>query len=451
MPHLRPDDSSVNSDMYPRDILTDDFKPKPFWWESAPPFPAPAAVPAEADAVVIGAGYSGLMAARTMALGGMSVVLLDVGDPGIGAATRNHGHYGGIGKLPAGLVQQVGATVAERIKEDAVRARHFLTDLIRDEALDVDRVERGRFMGAHSPGAYEAYARNLKSYREELGLTVHMIPQGEQRREIGSDFYFGGLVTEEAGALHPAKLHREMRRLAEAAGVTICGRAGVTGMERTPGGGFVVHTARGEVRCRQVALMTNAYTGRLNAHVRRRIVPLNAYMIATEELPLSLAEEILPTNRTGGDTKRALYAYRRSPDGRRIIFAGRAKFGAIPETEAAPILHRFMTGVWPQLADARISHCWAGLVAFTRDHLPHVGEVDGVHYLAGCNGSGLVMMTYLGHQLGLKILGRQDRPLGVDGLHFPAIPAYDGKPWFLPVVGRYYTFRDYIDRALAGR
>lgn len=437
--------------MTPNPILTDDFKPSPLWWEDAPLMPAPGAVPSEADAVVIGAGYSGLMAARTMARGGLKVVLLEAGDPGIGAASRNHGHYGGIGKLPRGLTGHVGATVAGRIREDAVRARHFLADLIREEKLDVDRQERGRFMGAHSPAAYETYARNLDVYRKELGLTVHMVPQAEQRREIGSDFYFGGLVTEEAGALQPAKMLREMRRLAEKAGVTICGNAAVTGIEHTQGGGFVLHSARGEISCKTVALLTNAYTGRLNAHIRRRIVPLNAYMIATEPLPLSLAEEVLPTNRTGGDTKRTLYAFRRSPDGRRIVFAGRAKFGPMPEADAAPILHRFMAGVWPQLAQTRISHCWTGLVAFTWDHLPHVGEVDGLHYVAGCNGSGLVMMSYLGHQLGLKILGQQDRPLGVDGLIFPAIPAYDGKPWFLPMVGRYYSFRDYMDRALAGR
>ena len=432
-------------------VLSRDFKALPFWWEDAPLKPANAGVPAEADAVVIGAGYSGLMAARTMAKGGFSVVVLDAEDPGFGAASRNHGHYGGIGKLPAGFERKVGSQVAGRIKEDAVRARQFLSSLIADENLDVDHVERGRFLGAHSPAAYERFARNVDAYRHDLGLDVEMVPRSEQRREIGSDFYYGGMVTQQAGALQPAKLHAEMRRLAEEAGAIICGRAAVRGIEKTAGGRHRLITARGEIRCDKLILATNGYTGGLDRFVRRRIVPLNAYMITTEEMPLSLAEDALPTNRTGGDTKRALYAYRRSPDGRRLIFAGRAKFRSIPEVQATPILYDFMLGVWPQLRGIRISHCWKGLIAFTQDHLPHVGEHDGVHFVAGCNGSGVVMMTYLGHQLGLKILGKQDRPLGVEGLRFPALPAYDGKPWFLPVVGRYYVFRDYLDRAFAGR
>ena len=159
-------------------------------------------------------------------------------------------------------------------------------------------------------------------------------------------------------------------------------------------------------------------------------------MIATEPMPDALAQDVLPRNRTGGDTKRALYAFRRSPDGRRVVFAGRAKFRDIDERRAAAILHRFMTGVWPQMRGVRVSHCWKGFVGFTFDFLPHMGEADGLHYAAGCQGAGVAMMSYLGHQIGLKILRRQNRPCGLDGTHFPTLPGYRGRPWFLADGGR---------------
>ena len=433
-------------------VLTADWRSTPLWWDEAPPLPAAAEPPSRADVVVVGGGYCGLSCARTLARAGVRVVVLDADDPGAGAATRNHGHVGGIGKLPAGVERVVGAERAARMKEDMVRARHFLLDLIADEKLDVDYVQCGRFMGAHSPAAYEAFARNADAYRLELGLTIHMVPQAEQRAETGSDFYFGGMIAEEAGALQPAKLHRELRRLAEAAGATICGGARVATVLRGPHG-FDLATSRGSLRADNVVLATNAYTDAVSPYVRRRIVPVAATMIATEPLPEPVARQIMPTNRTGGDTKRALYAFRRSPDGRRIVFAGRARFGPIDEADAAPVLHRFMRGVWPQLAEAKISHCWKGYVGFTYDRVQHMGQVDGVHYVAGCNGSGVMMMTYLGHQTGLKLLGTQDRPCGFDGDPFAPVPVpfYRGDPWFLPAVGGYYVARDRLDRLMGGR
>lgn len=430
-------------------VLTQDWKPAPFWWDDAPPQAANDPLPERVDVAVIGSGYCGLTAARVLARNGLAVVVLDAGDPGAGASTRNHGHVGGAGKLPPNLDRLVGTERAALIRDDAIRAAVFLRTLIEDERLDVDYAQRGRFLAAHSPGAYRKLEARAEAYRSGLGLTVRAVPREQQHSEIGSDFYYGGLVIEDAGALHPAKLHREMRRLAETAGVLVRGQAAVTGIERTPGK-FHLRTARGVVEAGQVVVATNAYTGAVTPDIQRRVIPVTAYMMATEAMPEELAATTLVQNRTGGDTKRALYAFRRSPDGQRIIFAGRARFRDIDERDASAILHRFMCSVWPQLQRVRVQHCWKGFVSFTFDFLPHMGEEDGLHYAAGCQGAGVAMMTYLGHQIGLKILAQQDRPCGLDGLNFPTVPTYGGKPWFVPAVGAYYNLRDRLDRAFAG-
>src|SRR3546814_14333794 len=93
-----------------------------------------------------------------------------------------------------------------------------------------------------------------------------------------------------------------------------------------------------------------------------------------------------------GDSKRVLYYFRPSPDGTRIVFGGRASFRSTTALEAAPVLHGYMLGVFPQLQGVRISHAWTGNVAFTFDRVPHMGERDGIHYAMGCNGSGVVML-----------------------------------------------------------
>lgn len=432
--------------------LHPDWKPLPFWWEAAPLVPAEAPLPKRVDVAIVGSGYCGLHAARVLAEAGLSVAVIEAGDPGFGAATRNHGMLSGGLKVPADLDKRLGKEWADAVRATAFESYDYMKRLIADKNLDVDYQETGRFIGAHAPKAYKTLETRAAYLRDSYGYDVHMVPRAEQRAEIGSDFYYGGYVIEQVSGMHPAKLHREVRALAEAAGATVHGRAEVTSIEGRVGR-FTVRTRRGDVTADRVLLATNAYTSAFNGsvfpYVRRRLVPVTAYIATTEELPLELARALLPTNRMCGDTKRSLYAFRLSPDGRRIIFAGRAKFRDIDEREATPILHRFMCDVWPELAAYRVTHCWKGLVAFTFDAVPHLGEHEGVLYVAGCQGNGVAIMSYLGYQAAQKILRGTQRQCGHDGIPFPTRPTYTGYPWFLPGVGAYYKARDAVDRYLA--
>lgn len=436
--------------MQASDVLAPAWQARPYWWDDAPPTPADAELPSRTDVAIVGGGYCGIAAALALAQHGIEALVLEAEDPGFGASTRNHGHIGGIGKLPAKLERHVGPERAGIIKEDAVAGWDYLRDLIHTEELDVDYTQRGRFLGAHSPAAYDMLVRNAVAQRRDLNLTITAIPREAQRQEIGSDFYYGGTVTEQAASLQPAKLYRALRQLAEREGVTIRGKARVQAITRVHGG-FQVQTQRGAVCADQVVVTTNGYTGAATPELRRGLVPVTAYITATEPMPPDLLAACLPTNRTGGDTKRSLYAFRRSPDGQRIVFAARAKWHDGDEREAAVALHRHMCRVWPAMRRVRLLHTWKGQIAFTFNHIPYMGSVDGLHYVAGCNGSGVTRMTYLGRQIGLKIAGRQNRPCGFEDLALATLPGYGGTPWFVPIVGRYYELRDRLDRTLAFR
>jgi len=134
------------------------------------------------------------------------------------------------------------------------------------------------------------------------------------------------------------------------------------------------------------------------------------------------------------------------------MYGGRARFQDVPAEVSAVLLHRMMTDRWPQLKDVRITHSWSGFVAMTTDALPHMGVEDGIHYCIGCNGSGVAMMTYLGKQVALLILQDGQSDSSYHGLAFPSVPVpfYQGKPWFLPIVGEYYRYLDRMDRRAAG-
>ena len=108
-----------------------------------------------------------------------------------------------------------------------------------------------------------------------------------------------------------------------------------------------------------------------------------------------------------------------------------------------------MTDVFPELRGTKITHAWTGNVAFTLDGLPHIGVQGGVHFAAGCQGSGVAMASWLGHRAALKLAGADNAPFALDLQHFPTLPFYDGRPWFLPLVGEWLRLRDRIDRAAA--
>ena len=428
-----------------------DWQPRSYWWDAAPPVAADAPLPERADIVVIGAGYCGLAAARTLAAAGRSVAVLDAGNPGSGASTRNHGMLSGGLKLSPKTDRLVGPERAEALRRTAFESFGFIKDLVRDEHLDVDYAHTGRFFGAHSRTWYE----RLKVRRDDLerayGYRAHMVSRAEQRSEIATDYYHGGMVVEESGSVHPAKLFAAMLALARGAGAQVFGSAVVDTVTGEPGA-MTVRASRGTIQAGRVISATNAYVGRfskaLSPYLRRRVIPVVAYLIATEELPAELARSLLPRDRMGADTQRSIFAYRLTPDGRRVIFNARPWHRSeIDERSVTATVHRQMCLLWPQLRDYRVTHTWKGLVGFTFDRLPHVGIKDGVMFATGCQGNGVALMSYLGHQMALKLLFGNDPQCGHDGLPFPTRPGYTGHPWFLPAVGASYKLRDAAERA----
>ncbi|MEC8388850.1 MAG: FAD-binding oxidoreductase, partial [Pseudomonadota bacterium] len=263
----------------------------------------------------------------------------------------------------------------------------------------------------------------------------------EQAREIDTDLYHGGVVFEEHASIDPAKYHSALLAKVRAAGVTIvphC-RAGAI---RRDGDRFTVESEGGTVDAGQVLVATNGYTDAVAPWVRRRVIPIGSYMIATEPLPAAVMDRILPTGRTIGDTRKVVYYYRPSPDRSRVIFGGRVTSNETDPRVSAPLLMRDLVALFPALAGTRISHSWNGFVAYTFDHLPHLGQNDGVYYAAGYCGSGVALATYCGTKVGQKMLGLAEGRTGLDTLINPTRPFYYGRPWFLGATVAYYRWRD---------
>ena len=435
-------------------LLADGFKNTPWWWEAAEPAQRPAELPDHAAAAIIGGGYAGLSAALTLARLGHKPVVLDAERIGWGASSRNGGMVSGGLKLASADLSKVhGAERAAAIARDAAASFPFLEELIARESIACDYIRCGRFAAAWTPAHFRAQAGKAASIEKATGLPASMLPRERQREALGSDHYHGGMLAAATGSLHPGKLARGLANAAAAAGATLIDGTRVEGIARN-GSGHVVKTSRGALRADAVLVTTNGYSldgkGRsAMPWLARRLIPVGSYIIATEALPTDTIDRLFPGRRMISDTKRVLNYFRPSPDGTRVIWGGRASFGPTTPENAAPVLHGFMTDVFPELKGVRITHSWTGNVAFTFDFLPHLGTQDGIHYAAGCQGSGVAMASWLGHRAGLRIACADNEPFALADLPFPTAPAYGGRPWFLPLVGAWYRLRDRMDRMAA--
>ena len=431
-----------------RDIFATDFREEPYWWEAARPTTDLATdLPEKTDVLVVGSGYAGLSTALELARDGTDVTVVDAEALGWGASTRNGGMVSG-GANVGKNANADPALMAEMLDEAYAAFEHFEGVIAREE-IDCSYARVGRFVGAHCPSAYETQAKKIEALNEHADSGAYMVPRAEQHREIASDYYYGGMIVERAGGVHPARYHAGLLRAAHAAGVRLVAETRV-GRIRGEAGSWTVETSQGPVGAKEVVIATNGYTGDATPALKRRLVPVASYIIATEDLGEDRVRALFPTGRVIADTKRVLYYYRPSPDGRRVIFGGRASFRTAGAIETAGKLHGFMTGVFPQLRGVRVSHAWNGNVAFSLDRLPHMGRQDGLHYALGCNGSGVVMMTHLGHRTALKLLGKTNRQSAFERLEMPASPFYGGTPWFLPFIGGLYHLQDWLDRRVWG-
>lgn len=421
-------------------------KSTPYWWEAAPVKPLPAQpLASKLDVLIVGAGFAGLSAGLALAREGRSVAAFDAMHPGEGASSRNGG-------VTSGTIRPDFATMSKRFGEERAlaielegkAAREFLYDFIRKEGLDCDFKLVGSFKGALGYNQYDKMARSADRLAKLLGIESYAVPHAEQRKYIDTDLYRGGSVRMDIGGLHPAKLHAEILRVALASGLTVHANTPVTAITRE-GGGFRVTTAAGTVQARQVLVCTNGYTDGAAPYLRRRLVPVRARIITTEELAPEVMARLMPKRMMMGESRHLGFYYRPTPDGTRILLGGRdsSRVG----DPAAPTL-RVRAGlaeIFPELENVRLSHSWFGNVAMNRDMIPRIFEKDGVLYASGFCGSGVVWAPWVGMRAAHKLMGHAEQARCAFDFRPPAaVPLYRGNPWFMPAIIKGYAVQDQI-------
>jgi glycine/D-amino acid oxidase-like deaminating enzyme len=425
------------------DIFAPGWRDTPYWWEAAPRTPAvPTAPPATVDVVIVGSGFTGLNAAIDLARAGRSVVVLDAEDLGHGASTRNAGYVGQTLKHSFRDLQiSRGDAYAAAVYREMKGAFDAVAERVEKEQIECGFKVRGRIILCKSRRQYDDVADEFERRRKHLGTEFHMMSGREVRDEVASDLYMGGLMVPSLASIHPGLYHKGLLDRARSAGVALIGRTPVTAIV-PDGNGFDVGTTMGKTRARDVLVATNGYTGPLLPWLQRRIIPFDAYMIATEPLDRAVVERILPHDRTYIDHVHDVISLRRSPDNTRLLFLWRTGTRPTTARKKGTQLHADAARIVPAFARFKIAHSWTGRCAGTFNLWPHLTTHNGIHFAGGYCFAGLPMGTYLGRKAAARILGRTEAETVFADRSFPTVPGYAGNPWFMPTVMKVYGMKD---------
>ncbi len=439
--------SEIDSVMRITDVSTRNFAPlaRPYWWEDVPRLGhaarAEEPLPASVDVLVVGAGLTGTSAAHELATAGRRVLVLDAAAAGSGASSRNAGMVGRYLKYSFGeLMAARGLDTAKSVFGEMQRVYEECLARIQDEAMVCGLRMQGRVVGAVSPAHRERLYREWDLRARHLGEAFR--PLDEPRTEIASRYYHGGVHIIDNAALQPALYTDAMRRRAEASGAEIRGGCAVTGYAREADGRFRVATEGGIVVAREMVVATNGLTDARLPAFAGRLAPINALMIATEELEGDLIASHWPHQRTYHDNRRNSNYMQVSPDGRRLVFGGRTGLHRRATPRAAEVLRQEMIALFPALRDVAISHVWTGRCAVSADMFPHYGIRDGVHFALGYCFSGLAMAPYLGRRAALLLLGQDENDSFFRRDVLKPMPWLARQEALMPLVMHYYRWRD---------
>ena len=421
-----------------------------YWHATSTPFAAAQKGPVagKVDVVVIGAGFTGLNAARKLAREGVRVAVLEASHVGAGGSGRNGGHLNnGMAHGYAEAKTHLGAERAKTLWQAYDRSIDMIADLIAEEGIACDFRRSGKLKLASKASHVAGLRANFELVHRDVDPDTRFLDRPDLAGEIGSDQFHGGVLYGKSAMMHMGRFAAGLAEAAHHHGALIWENAPVTGRTRA-GGGWQIETPRGAIHADRVIVATNGYSNSVAkaplGYFRKRIISVGSFIVATRPLSDAEMSATLPGNRTYVTSMNIGNYFRLSPDNR-LIFGGRARFSSRsdPKSDArsGQVLQQALTQMFPHLAGVGIDYCWGGMVGMTKDRLPRAGEADGLIYGMGYSGHGAQMSTLVGQVLADLAMGRTDtNPL--QGLDWPTVPLHSGKPWFLPLVGLYFGLKD---------
>jgi glycine/D-amino acid oxidase-like deaminating enzyme len=376
--------------------------PESLWAAVTPPGPElPQLVgTAEADVVIIGAGFTGLSTALHLREAGVDVAIVEAAEPGFGGSGRNNGQV--IPTLtrpdPEDIVAKHRAS-GERFVALLRDCASTLFEVARRYQIQAEQEQAGWIQPVHSPGRMAIAERRVRQW-SKAGAHVELLSREDVAKMLGSDAWYGGFWNRTGGHINPLALSRGLARAALDRGARIFVRSPASRFERR-NNRWIVTTPQGEISGRALILATNAYTGefekQLAPDIAREVMPVRSWQMATEPLSDVARKTVIPGRQAMSDTHGELYFARY--DARNRLVTGGAMMGTDVAQLKAAVGARLQK-LWPQVGEVKFDYVWNGYVGMTTDFLPRIHQLGPDAWAwAGCNGRAVALSIAIGQEL----------------------------------------------------
>jgi glycine/D-amino acid oxidase-like deaminating enzyme len=371
-------------------------------------------IPARADVVIVGGGYTGLWTAYYLlkADPSLDVVVLEAEHVGFGASGRNGGWVCALWPVsPDTIARRHGRGAAVAMLAALRESVDEVGRAAESEAIGCGFRKGGTISLARS-AAQESRARAEVAHSQGWGTGTTWLGPAEARARLAATDVHGGTFNPHCARVHPRRLVEGVAAAATRLGAQLVENTRVAAIE--PGGVTLADGRR--VAARHVLRATEAWTATLPGH-RRTVAPVYSLMVATEPLGDDQWSRIgLADFETFRDHRHVIVYGQRTVDGRLAFggrgapyhFGSRVRPGFDHEPAVFDDLRATLTDLLPQLEDVGFTHAWGGPIGIARDWHPSVGHdpSTGLGWAGGYVGDGVAATNLAGRTLADLVTGR---------------------------------------------
>ena len=358
------------------------------------------------DWLIIGAGYTGLSAARKLAKlhPDQKIILVDSQLAGEGASGRNSGYLVDT-TLNDGFSSNKDLNNYKKKSDIYQLGIESVKKFIEEYQVDCDWNEAGKYF-ASSKIADKKTLNNFANTLFKLGFEFKILDQYELKNKLGTNFYQIALYTPGGILLHPGKLVRAMIE-ALPSNIKLYENSKLLKWVKNKDS-ISCDFKNGKINSKKIIFCTNAFLRSLNIKKNYNF-PITLTASMTRQLTEKEFNSIGSPKEWGVLPVRHLGATVRTTRDRRILIRNTAEvhspFGMkVSELKKRVGIHQLgIKKRFPQLSDNLIDSSWSGVVSRTRNGSQIFEKIDSNIFVAGCyNGSGIGVGTLFGEQIAIK-------------------------------------------------